>query len=113
MRQPVGGAIAEASGAGATFSRHSAASLYWQYQLLSACGGIHVPCSCDGRFIRACRRLATGAHAERRIALVIGNSTYAASRRFANPKNDAELMAKTLRSVGFDVTRSSTPISAR
>src|SRR5262249_46212336 len=39
-----------------------------------------------------------------RIALVIGNSDYTAVSRLPNPKNDAALMAKTLRSVGFDVT---------
>ena len=35
---------------------------------------------------------------------MIGNSAYAAVSPLANPKNDAALMAKTLRSVGFDVT---------
>src|SRR6202011_2307082 len=48
--------------------------------------------------------MATGAHAERRIALVIGNSAYSAVSPLANPKNDAALMAKTLKSVGFEVT---------
>jgi hypothetical protein len=45
------------------------------------------------------------AHAERRVALVIGNSTYADAGTLANPKNDAELMARTLQSVGFTVTK--------
>jgi hypothetical protein len=49
--------------------------------------------------------MATAAHAERRIALVIGNSAYSAVSPLANPKNDAELMAKTLKSVGFEVTK--------
>jgi hypothetical protein len=48
--------------------------------------------------------MATAAHAERRIALVIGNSAYSAVSPLANPKNDAALMAKTLKSVGFEVT---------
>src|ERR1700676_2450035 len=48
--------------------------------------------------------MATAAHAERRIALVIGNSAYTAVSPLANPKNDAELMTKTLQSVGFEVT---------
>lgn len=40
--------------------------------------------------------------AEARIALVIGNAAYA-SQPLTNPANDATLMAKTLRQVGFDV----------
>jgi tetratricopeptide (TPR) repeat protein len=39
--------------------------------------------------------------AGRRVALVIGNSTYANVSRLANPANDARLMAQTLRSLGF------------
>jgi tetratricopeptide (TPR) repeat protein len=37
----------------------------------------------------------------RRVALVIGNSTYANVARLGNPANDARLMAETLRSLGF------------
>jgi hypothetical protein len=40
------------------------------------------------------------AHAERRIALVVGNSGYQHAR-LANPSNDAQLMADTLKSLGF------------
>ena len=40
------------------------------------------------------------AQAEKRVALVIGNSSYATSR-LANPANDARLMAETLRGLGF------------
>ncbi len=40
--------------------------------------------------------------AEKRIALVIGNGSYE-QQPLSNPTNDATLMAKTLRSVGFDV----------
>lgn len=43
------------------------------------------------------------ASAEKRIALVIGNSAYKSSP-LRNPKNDAELMASTLKGTGFDVT---------
>jgi Tfp pilus assembly protein PilF len=39
--------------------------------------------------------------AERRIALVIGNSAYQNVRRLDNPGNDARLMANTLRALGF------------
>ncbi len=42
--------------------------------------------------------------AESRVALVIGNGGYATAR-LANPKGDAELMARTLKSVGFDVIK--------
>lgn len=48
--------------------------------------------------------LVTGAKAEKRVALVVGNSSYTAISPLANPKNDAELMAETLRELGFDVT---------
>ncbi len=45
----------------------------------------------------------TPGHAEKRIALVIGNSDYTRVPSLVNPENDATLMAETLRSVGFDV----------
>jgi formylglycine-generating enzyme required for sulfatase activity len=41
------------------------------------------------------------AFAEKRIALVIGNSAYRNVARLDNPKNDASLMAETLRGLGF------------
>jgi TPR repeat protein len=47
---------------------------------------------------------AVAAVAEPRIALVIGNSSYA-SVPLANPKNDAETMARALKAVGFEVTK--------
>jgi TPR repeat protein len=46
----------------------------------------------------------TAASAETRVALVIGNSDYAFAR-LANPKSDADLMARTLKGVGFDVIK--------
>jgi CubicO group peptidase (beta-lactamase class C family) len=49
--------------------------------------------------------MATDAHAGRRIALVIGNGAYSGVSPLTNPKNDADLMAKTLQSVGFEVTK--------
>lgn len=45
----------------------------------------------------------SGLSAEERIALIIGNGNYATSP-LKNPKSDAELMAGTLKSVGFKVT---------
>jgi len=47
--------------------------------------------------------LQSPAGAERRLALVIGNSAYTSGSPLANPKNDAELMAAKLEGLGFDV----------
>ena len=45
------------------------------------------------------------ASAEKRVALVIGNSAYRHTRALPNPKNDADAIAKLLRANGFaDVT---------
>jgi hypothetical protein len=41
------------------------------------------------------------AHADKRVALVIGNSAYRNVARLDNPANDAELTAETLRALGF------------
>lgn len=41
--------------------------------------------------------------AERRVALVIGNSSYTAMPALQNPRNDANDMAATLRDLGFEV----------
>jgi formylglycine-generating enzyme required for sulfatase activity len=50
--------------------------------------------------------LAAPALAEPRIALVIGNSKYSGDLpKLANPANDADLMATTLKGLGFDVQR--------
>jgi hypothetical protein len=45
--------------------------------------------------------LITPAAAEKRIALVMGNSAYQNVARLDNPRNDAALMADTLRGLGF------------
>jgi uncharacterized caspase-like protein len=42
------------------------------------------------------------AFAEKRVALVIGNSNYEKVARLGNPTNDAGLMADTLKTAGFD-----------
>ena len=48
--------------------------------------------------------VADPAFAEPRVALVIGNSAYQGDLpALPNPANDAKLMAKTLKSIGFDV----------
>jgi uncharacterized caspase-like protein len=43
------------------------------------------------------------AHAEKRVALVIGNSAYKTVPRLTNPVNDAQLVAAMFKSAGFDV----------
>lgn len=43
------------------------------------------------------------AHAEKRVALVIGNSAYQHTAELFNPKNDAADMAEALRRLGFEV----------
>ncbi len=53
--------------------------------------------------IVALSAFSTLAHAEKRVALVIGNSDYKLISPLSNPKNDAILMATTLKSVGFEV----------
>src|SRR5262245_41448206 len=45
--------------------------------------------------------MAAPAQAEKRVALVIGNSAYQHTSRLDNPINDARLIAETLRSIGF------------
>jgi uncharacterized caspase-like protein len=45
----------------------------------------------------------TSAHADKRVALVIGNSGYETRLRLLNPSNDAQDMADLLRSLGFEV----------
>lgn len=44
---------------------------------------------------------ASEAKAEKRIALVVGNAAYQSIAPLANPRNDATLIAETLRDVGF------------
>src|SRR5580692_3182646 len=43
----------------------------------------------------------TSAFAEKRVALVVGNSAYRNVPRLDNPANDAKLLADTLSSLGF------------
>jgi uncharacterized caspase-like protein len=45
--------------------------------------------------------IVTPAHADKRVALIIGNSAYKSVPALDNPKNDASLMAETLRGLGF------------
>jgi uncharacterized caspase-like protein len=47
--------------------------------------------------------LPSGANAERRVALVIGNSAYQHTGKLTNPKNDASDVAAALKKLGFQV----------
>jgi len=47
--------------------------------------------------------LALPAHAEKRVALVVGNSAYKQANPLANPVNDASEIASALKASGFDV----------
>jgi formylglycine-generating enzyme required for sulfatase activity len=47
--------------------------------------------------------VATG-HAEKRVALVVGNAAYRHADKLANPVNDARGMRDALKNLGFDVT---------
>ena len=47
---------------------------------------------------------AVEAHAEKRVALVIGNATYAHTAALRNPRNDASDIAALLKKQGFDVS---------
>ena len=46
---------------------------------------------------------ASAAHAERRVALVIGNAAYSNAASLRNPRNDANDMAETLKKLGYEV----------
>ena len=57
-----------------------------------------------GAALAATTLLAVGAQAERRVALVIGNSAYNSAAALRNPRNDANDMAEALKKFGFEVT---------
>jgi uncharacterized caspase-like protein len=51
-----------------------------------------------------CLAVSGPAHADKRVALIIGNSAYRSAPPLNNPEHDAELMAKALTSAGFIVS---------
>lgn len=57
--------------------------------------------------------LASPALAERKVALLIGNSAYAAVPVLRNPSNDVALMARTLRDAGFDTVETGLDLDER
>jgi uncharacterized caspase-like protein len=54
-------------------------------------------------FVAAGCLAATQASADRRVALVVGNSQYEHTQALPNPRNDAEDIARTLEKLGFEV----------
>ncbi|WP_453955096.1 caspase family protein [Bradyrhizobium sp. USDA 377] len=52
------------------------------------------------------------AHAERRVALVMGNSAYKSVTRLANPANDAALVGGMFKKAGFDLVDVRTDLNA-
>ena len=54
----------------------------------------------------------SSAHAERRVALVIGNSAYKSVPRLTNPVNDAALVGGMFRKAGFDIVDIKLDVSA-
>jgi Caspase domain len=57
--------------------------------------------------ILACAVVLTGlgakpGHAEKRVALIIGNGSYSSAPRLPNPRNDAGDVASTLKRNGFE-----------
>ncbi len=53
--------------------------------------------------IAASCAVAAPALAEKRLALIVGNSAYTSASRLANPANDATDMAAALKNIGFEV----------
>jgi invasion protein IalB len=56
--------------------------------------------------------LGSGANAEKRVALVIGNGAYVKVPRLPNPVNDSTAMAGLLRKAGFDVVEEKSDLRA-
>ncbi|WP_293857162.1 caspase family protein [uncultured Alsobacter sp.] len=64
-------------------------------------------------FVLVALGLATPAFAERKVALLIGNSAYSSVAPLRNPANDVALMARTLRDAGFDVVETALDLDDR
>jgi uncharacterized caspase-like protein len=64
------------------------------------------PRACVVLLLAACCFGSTSAFAGQRVALVIGNSSYERVSKLENPSNDAELVADTFKTAGFDLVDS-------
>ena len=70
----------------------------------SILAGLLSAARCAGALVAVVLLLGSlAAHAEKRVALVVGNATYQNTATLANPRNDAEDMVAALRQVGFEV----------
>jgi hypothetical protein len=63
-------------------------------------------------FIAALLLVCQPASAEKRVALVLGNSNYKHAAMLPNPVNDAAAVAATLKRAGFDIVDSRLDLSA-
>ena len=70
---------------------------------MAGAGRIGIPLRLVAAAFLMCTGMGSAAHAERRVALVIGNSAYRAVPALPNPTADAKLMSDTLLSLGFFV----------
>ena len=67
---------------------------------------------CRCFFIAALLLVCQPASAEKRVALVLGNSNYKHAAMLPNPVNDAAAVAATLKRAGFDIVDSRLDLSA-
>jgi hypothetical protein len=58
---------------------------------------------CEVALLVAALVAAPAVHAQKRVALVVGNSAYRYTGELDNPRNDAADMASTLKAHGFEV----------
>jgi hypothetical protein len=63
-------------------------------------------CLCKFLVLAAFLLICQPASAEKRVALVVGNSNYRSAAPLPNPANDAAAVAATLKSAGFDIVES-------
>src|SRR4051794_27955747 len=64
-----------------------------------------------GLFLVLAALVAT-AHAEKRVALVIGNSAYRSAAPLPNPLNDAKAVAETFKAARFDTVTLRTDVTS-
>jgi tetratricopeptide (TPR) repeat protein len=75
--------------------------------LVSLAGWLLLVLAAPGVFAQSTRQLTQGSQSQnsaKRLALVIGNGTYASAPALRNPPNDARDMAATLQALGFEVS---------
>jgi uncharacterized caspase-like protein len=68
--------------------------------------------SCKFFLVAALLLVCQPASAEKRVALVVGNSNYKNAAMLPNPANDAAAVAATLKGAGFDIVESKLDLQA-